>query len=643
MFSFPKLTSISINNFSLYEKEGNIELDFINGVFCLAGANGLGKSTFLNLINYGLTGIVIDPSKDFTSIVSTSKFYSLNKKFAHKYFDGRVNEIDREASNIRLTFSIGDVNYEIQRSLFESEELTSYSRKIDDIDTLTNDLTNSELFSSYCQHITNDIGLASFDQFVFLQHFVLSFDENHYLLFWNNELMETSLYLFFGVDPNEAKKANELRKDIKRFGSNIRNYVYHKNKLIKDVDNLKSNIASESDLKLPHGIQEEFEELDLKNIELDKDIVLSKNKLSQTNHKISEKSYELSQKKAEYQSTFDNLFSENNNNSFLSDPRVITSLLDLKKEICDDKKTDENFKIFYTLIKDGFCKKEVNKDMGFDELKVFDKAITELEEKIKVEQTTKFRIETEIKISNNELINNSSRIFELEKEYGDILNKLSELAKSDYSGVLKVYENQIREKSAEIEEIREEKANLEKEFKKIERVLNKGYNKAEEDFIPLFNKYAHNFLGLEVDLKLRNTSKGSTLVLIVEDTERSDFFQLSESQRYFIDIALRMALIEHSCNNATLLVDTPEGSLDIAYESRAGKMFGDFVDLGFNLIMTVNINTSQLLVELANKCKSSKMQLERMTEWTHLSEVQYQEEEKIINAYKRIEEILINR
>jgi DNA repair exonuclease SbcCD ATPase subunit len=640
MFSFPILESISINNFSLYEKEGIIDLDFIDGVFCLAGANGLGKSTFLNLINYGLTGIVVDPSKDFTSIVSTSKFYNLNKKFAYKYFDGRVNEIDRGTSSIRLKFLIGEVNYEIQRSLFDSEELTLFTRKKNNVDTLTNDLSNSELFSAYCQYITEDIGLASFDQFVFLQHFVLSFDEHHYLLFWNNDLMETSLYLFFGVDPNEAKKANELRKDIKRFGSNIRNYVYHKNKLVKDVENLRANIVNNSDLKLPDGIQDEFEEIDSINTELDKSIVQLKNKLSQTNHRIAEKSYELSQKKAEYQSTFDNLFSENNDNSFLSDPKVITCLLDLKKEICEDKNTDEKFKIFYSLVKGGFCKGKVDKDKGFEELKIFDKEITELEENIKVEQTTKDRIETEIRNSNNELIKNSSRLFELEKEYGDILNKLSELAKSDYSGVLKVYENQIRVKTAEIEEIREEKANLEKEFKKIERVLNKGYDKAEEVFIPLFNKYAHNFLGLEVDLKLRNSSKGSTLVLIVEDTERSDFFQLSESQRYFIDIALRMALIEYSCNKATLLVDTPEGSLDIAYESRAGKMFGDFVDLGFNLVLTANINTSQLLIELASKCKSSKMQLERMTEWTHLSEVQYQEEEKIINAYKRIEEIL---
>ncbi|MGJ8743268.1 hypothetical protein [Polaribacter sp.] len=640
MFSFPKLKSISINNFSLYEKEGNIDLDIIDGVFCLAGANGLGKSTFLNLINYGLTGIVIDPSKEFTSIVSTSKFYSVNKKFANKYFDGRVNEIDRNVSNIRLTFSIDNVTYDIQRPLFESEELTLFTRKIDDVDTVPKGLSNSELFSSYCQYITGDIKLTSFDQFVFLQHFVLSFDEHHYLLFWNNDLMETSLYLFFGVDTNQAKKANELRKDIKRFGSNIRNYVYHKNKLVKDVENLKANIADGQDLKLPDGIQEEFEKLDLENIELDKNIVQSKNKLSQANHIIAEKSYELSQKKAEYQSTFDNLFSDNNDKNFLNDPRIITSLLELKKEICDNKKTDENFKIFYDLIKDGFCKKEVDKGVGFEELKIFDKAISVIEDKIKAEQTTKVRIESEIKIANDELIKNSKRIFELEKEYGDILNTLRELAKSDYSGVLKVYENQIRDKTAEIEEIRVEKASLEKEFKKIERELNKGYNKAEEEFIPLFNKYAHNFLGLEVDLKLRNSSKGSTLVLIIEDTERSDFFQLSESQRYFIDIALRMALIEHSCKEATLLVDTPEGSLDIAYESRAGKMFGDFVGLGFNLIMTANINTSQLLIELANKCKSSKMQLERMTEWTHLSEVQYQEEEKIIKAYQRIEEIL---
>ena len=86
-----------------------------------------------------------------------------------------------------------------------------------------------------------------------------------------------------------------------------------------------------------------------------------------------------------------------------------------------------------------------------------------------------------------------------------------------------------------------------------------------------------------------------------------------------------------------MFIDTPEGSLDIAYESRAGKMFGDFVNKSFDLIMTANINSSQLLKQLALKCRNEKMKIERMTNWTILSKVQQEEQQVIENAFNEIE------
>ena len=116
-------------------------------------------------------------------------------------------------------------------------------------------------------------------------------------------------------------------------------------------------------------------------------------------------------------------------------------------------------------------------------------------------------------------------------------------------------------------------------------------------------------------------------------------FQLSESQRFFVDIALRMALLKFTSSpdkRACLLIDTPEGALDIAYEKRAGDMFAQFVLDGFNLIFTANINTSQLLLALASLCGKSHMRLCRMTSWTELSEVQKKEEGLFNKAYKQI-------
>jgi ABC-type cobalamin/Fe3+-siderophores transport system ATPase subunit len=177
-----------------------------------------------------------------------------------------------------------------------------------------------------------------------------------------------------------------------------------------------------------------------------------------------------------------------------------------------------------------------------------------------------------------------------------------------------------------------------KELEPLESELNIGYVNAEKDFIPLFNQYAKSFLGLDLDINLSISSKGiASLSIDIDDTVRRDSFQLSESQRYFVDIALRMALVDLSANSATILIDTPEGSLDIAYESRAGMMFADFASHSRKIVMTANINSSQLLLELARICKSDRMKIERMTDWTLLSEVQQQENNRIEEAYSNIE------
>jgi DNA repair exonuclease SbcCD ATPase subunit len=67
--AFPQLDYFKLTGFSLFSQAPNLELDMPKGVFCLAGANGLGKSTFLTTLNYALTGIVMDPSRELSKSI----------------------------------------------------------------------------------------------------------------------------------------------------------------------------------------------------------------------------------------------------------------------------------------------------------------------------------------------------------------------------------------------------------------------------------------------------------------------------------------------------------------------------------------------------------------------------------------------
>lgn len=639
-YTFPLIEEVRIKNFSLYKKANDIQIHVKNGVFCLAGANGLGKSTFLNILNFALTGVVLNPDKDFSSIVSTSKFYSLNKKFASTYFDGRIEEDDRERASVEIRFKIEDIEYVIERNFFEIDELLKYKRVINGSNTIEINLTPNELFDEYCNHLTNDIKLASFDQFVFLQHFLFTFDEHHHLLFWDKTLMETSLFLFFGLNVEDAQRANSLRKKINQLGSNIRNFTYQKNRTFSEVKELESKIEEIKKKKEENkDIIDNYENLQTKNDEIEDEINKKNRDLKHCDIQISDLSIKLNNIKSNYDKTFQELMSSE------IDITKDENIWDLLKKLQNDIIKGGDGFLYYENIRD-YIKNKVShvkrKDDSLltEQLSSLDKNLSTINNDIKKEQLKKERLLKEIEVSRKEQLKIKQQLLELDKEQSEFLKKLRASSSDDLTGLLKSYYEQVKNREDEIETLRNERIETQKQLSKLERSLSSNFAIAEEEFLPIFQSYVENFLGLDVSIKFKNSTSGSSLVLEINDSERIDIHQLSESQRYFVDIGLRMALIQFACNSSFLLVDTPEGSLDIAYESKAGQMFAEFAKSGHNLFITANINTSQLLIELAKACKKDKMVLERMTEWTYLSNVQIQEDKKIQEAFISIEESL---
>lgn len=172
-----------------------------------------------------------------------------------------------------------------------------------------------------------------------------------------------------------------------------------------------------------------------------------------------------------------------------------------------------------------------------------------------------------------------------------------------------------------------------------------AYTRVEGQFVPRFRELARLFLGIDLEIDLDRRPSSLQLRLSLANTDRRSADELSESQRFFVDIALRMAIAEHlatATDPAFLYIDTPEGSLDIAYEYRAGEMFARFVQGNGRLLMTANINTSQLLLRLAEECGTQQMSLVRMTEWTYLTDVQQESEPLFEKAYGAIEQTLVS-
>jgi DNA repair exonuclease SbcCD ATPase subunit len=646
-FNFPIITKVKINDFSLYRKKQVIEIDMDKSVFCLAGANGLGKSTFITILNYAITGIVRNPQRKFSVYNSIPKFYSSNKTFSLKYFEGRIDEDAREISDVEIHFKLGEYNYTLTRGFFDIEELRSFTRQKQEVRDIVNSgegLTGKEMNELFMSLFINDSGLSDFSQFAFIQHFVLTFDETHQLLFWDKETMERVLYLFFGVDPKDANLADDLRKKVKKYTSDSGNLQWDITQATRELENLIKMASSESNDEyedISEAIVEEYKLLTTDIQQLEEELEKNKHELNQVQLEISDYTLNISSLKREYEEVFKKTIEPEE--AIESNPKVIELLKRLQVAIRKGSKLDQIIDSLINHIKNELnSSKKNDEDIKalFESLELLDKNINKLENNLENIYNKNSRVRKETAGIIISITHKKERVIEIEKENENFLKGLSNKEGNDITSLVDRFKKQIENLTKKKDEVVKQKDHTREKLKKLEKDLKVFYQNAEKIFLPKFIEYAQSFIGIELNIRLQSYAKGITLDLEVNDTHRKELYQLSESQRYFLDIALRMALIEYATNKSSLMIDTPEGSLDIAYENKAGKMFADFSKRNHQLIMTANINSSELLKEIAANCKNSGMKLERMIYWTTLSQVQIELESKIEGAYNEIETIL---
>ena len=650
-FRFPQIRKVKLIGFSLYTLKPDIEIDLSNGVFCLAGANGLGKSTFLAAVNYGITGVVPNPKREF---VSTTEYFRDGSAYSQDFFAGRIAETDREVASITVHLQVGDTLYQLTRGVFEPTELQEFSvvnantgKVVVDIDTHS----TIERLEEYQRRITHHIGLDSFEQFVFLQHAVFTFDESRKLLLWNQRALNQAISLCIGADPGKAQIMDELRRDMEKADSLVRNYNWQATQERKEIEVLRKAMSgsSESEIDLVElaqnhkTLQEELEQQQNK-------VELKRNQLDDAELKWMRISSKLTLLEAEYANEFSRHIQQRSHVEF--HPVVAATLSEGQCALCNSEEENVVQRIQDSL-GDQECplcssplSEAVNESEAIARLKEIDKGIAEAGDQLNSALKTKERLLKELQAAEAQRESKHTGLKAFEKQNEDFLIRL----KSGEDGIeysLKKKLEKLGDLLKKKEKKYTEREKIRKNLLKHQRELQRQYTDAEEEFAPMFQDLAFLFLGLPLVIRLGYSTSlktpGVSLTLEVRGEVRREDYQLSESQRFFLDIALRMALARYSSRpqgEAALFIDTPEGSLDIAYESRAGKMFAKFAQHNHNIMMTANINSSQILQQLAHECGRSKMALHQMTSWTELSDVQLAEEELFQSALERIEEAL---
>jgi len=653
---FPRLRKVVLRSFSLFSCLPKIEIEISDGVFCLAGANGLGKSTFLAAINYGLTGVVPNFNQKFLSV---EEYYDNSIEFCKEFFSGRIEESDREAAEIYLEFSIGEFSYSLTRGMFEPQELRTleiYNNELKEFIFKSEKAKKStkEVNNEYITNILKVINLESFDQLVFLQHFIFTFDERRHLLFWDQKVLEQALHLAFGVDSATAKKADSLRREVERAASLGRNSGWQASEIRKKISELrkKAGDTKETSEESKEEIFEKYEKLNDQYSSAGQKVERLEAQIKDENLKLYELNSKLSNLRVEYDAEFNKRLQEQFH--IKHHPLIVSSIEEEKCVLCGSsgKMVVKQIKDRINMKKCPLCESPV------EEGKINNKIVEKLQQidqnlmkaKMELEEVMKImnRLNSELKIAREKYNGIENEVDKFESQNREILSELKKSTgeTSDLDKILNGYRLQMEEFLKRKDMYYEKRNQKKKELQEIQKNLEKRYFDAETEFVPIFKELALMFLGIDLDIRLELSSSGLNLVIELRNTMRRQQHQLSESQRFFIDIALRMALaqyISHPVSKATLFIDTPEGSLDVAYESRAGHMFALFVNKGFDLIMTANINSSRMIRSLAEQCGKKKMSICRMTEWTELSEVQIKEEKLFEEVFKEIEQSLSSK
>ena len=648
--NLPRVRKIQLERFSLFVLQPNVEINIPDGVFCLAGANGIGKSTFLAAVGYGITGIVPNPKITFRS---AEGYYNDCLGFSKQYFEGKISEDDRDVSAITIQMQIKDEIFEITRGMFEPLELRSFCISLANSEEVrydSSDLGPKERNQKYQEELAKSTGLSTFEQYVFLQHFVLTFDERRDPLLWNKASLLDAIFLAMGVDREQAQKADSVRDQRETYSSYGRNYKWQSTLVGREIEGIRKKVnAAEVEESLKE-LRAKYDTLIRKQAKLEADVEAKNGELRDVELQRMESASALTALQLEFSELFENKFYSRQQLEL--HPSIKNSISESICSICgtENHNVAENIE---KKIKGGICPLcenaivNDNPDINeLDELRKVDENISSAKKQLETANKGRTRIQAEFRHITGQLESIKSDVSNLVSENQNLILKPLE-SSEDYSGLLaqKIQEKLDLEKSSD-------ESYAQRDIYQIELIslydeLRRMYDEAQKEFVPLFRELSKLFIGVDMDIQMEYSTAldttGMQFVLQMQGITRRQTYQLSESQRFFLDIALRMALAQYMSSDlskASLFIDTPEGSLDLAYEARAGEMFARFAEKGHDLIMTANINSSQLLTKMAEHCGESKMTLHRMINWAQLSSIQQEEEQLFTDAYDKIDAIL---
>jgi hypothetical protein len=621
---FPILRRLGIKDYGLFPGKNGEGIDhtFEPGVTVIPGVNGLGKTTLLNIIYRLLVG-PFDPYKS-TDIQLTQR--NLKKLKYFNYFSKRDKSAWTDGTAFG-EFSFGDRKLAVTRRL---QDLSITSLKIDE-----NDLSADE--GDLEDEIWRLAGCSSQYDFHLLTRSVLFFLEEKMPVVWD-PIAQAEIFRILFLSGDEALELARIAAEIQVIDSRARN-MYDQLRRYKDqLSSIQARSSAAAEVtERTRYIEERMPQLERRaeslretTDELERIRNVNRGKLDGLKLDLEEASRELEFKHHQYFVTLFPQLSETARNVFTNllgesgclvcgsrRSGLSAELRRLAKEgicpVCHSPKEDQE----RTLTDGQFGSRTINRAIA---------KIEKLKQRISKSQNTVNSNDERYKEALAELLVVMSEQDELEAE----ANHLRAMAPIGSEELLET-QDYVRFTEKEIRKARRKNKALLVKYVDRLSVLDRAIRRNRNNMSVFFAEYAGSFLAEKCNLTFEPQQlqlgqaidkvkyptfavQMTSAVTPSTGTTRKDDDDVSESQKEFIDLAFRMAVLKTYATStnvtagAMIVIETPEASLDSVFVNNAGEMLRSWCSdprPGANsIIATSNLNRENMIGALLGLNKS---------------------------------------
>lgn len=589
--ALPVFLRVDIDGYELFPgKDGNgLHHKFAPGVTVVAGINGLGKTTLLNILLRVLLG-PRNPEKVTPFEVGAKSHELIPWKKARRFFTSRVSDGAVNAS-VRAEVQIGSHNLVIARQL-KDLKLTYLS-----YDGQEQDPTELEF-----ERVTNEASnAASRYDFDFLVRYLVFFLEQRVPLFWN-ERGQIEVFRILLCDSDLATKFHEKQDAIQTKDSFFRNFRWQAGLRSDKLKAGQAAFAGAGSLGAKvSALQAAFKARSKERQTILGELSGLSAERSTVRTNLLLRKIELEEARRGYEGIQQDFITQLFPKVDESARYIFSTILSEKGCAVCGNRTSRGATRLGHLLEHGDCPAcesppEEQERSGAIQ-PVDPKLLTEAADKLtRLQQTVSGleQLEIELKMAY------SAKAVELEAVQRDLQEKAIELETLNASlpptpDELKHLQQQVEDDEDQLKILGDELEGLYSEYETLITAVSERVSRIEGRVRELFSEYAKSFMeeGVSLGLSTYKDDVGQSRtfeypcfnVYMTSATShdvatvRSSDEDVSESQREFIDLAFRMALIAAAASEGSrsmLVIETPEASLDAYFVDQAGELLRQF-------------------------------------------------------------------